>query len=216
MPQRPRSPYTRFALFGLALLLAATFVATFVATAQGHDSLAPGHHNSTNSPTQPSVAPAIHQDSNSAPNVSNSFAGGHPSPSREHFSSLTSPLPSSRAGLQLGLRGRWWDDHKTVKKLHLRSDQQQHMDTIFEANKPALINLLFNLQQEQARLASLPPRDPQNETRVFAAIDRISQARADLEKQNLHMLLQLRSQLDPQQVAALDQQIAKTTHQPNY
>lgn len=200
-PTLPRLAPLPVALLALSLLLFAPPSAAF---AQGHN------------PIQLSGSSGVHQDSSTAPHVANSFAGGHPSPSREHFSSLSSPLPSSRSGLQLGLRGRWWDDHKTVKKLHLRSEQQQHMDTIFEANKPALINLLFNLQHEQARLASLPPGDPQNEARVFDAIDRISQARADLEKQNLHMLLQLRNQLDPQQVAALDHQIAKTTHQPTH
>jgi Spy/CpxP family protein refolding chaperone len=118
------------------------------------------------------------------------------------------PQSQSRSGLQLGLGGRWWDDHKTVKKLSLRPDQQQRMDNIFEANKPTLITLYFNLQREQTRLASLPPADLQDETKVFAAIDRVSQARNDLEKQNAHMLLQMRQQLDPQQLQALDRQIS--------
>ena len=143
---------------------------------------------------------------------SNSLMAGHSTNPHEHAfgSGLISSIPASRSGLQLGLHGRWWDDHKTVKKLSLSSDQQQHMDTIFEANKPTLINLLSNLQHEQALLAALPTGDRQDETQVFAAIDRVAQARADLEKENIHMLLQIRNQLDPQQVAALDRQIAKS------
>jgi Spy/CpxP family protein refolding chaperone len=121
---------------------------------------------------------------------------------------MSRPQPQPRNGLQLGLGGRWWDDHKTVKKLSLRPDQQQRMDNIFETNKPTLITLYFNLQREETHLASLPPADLQDETKVFAAIDRVSQARSDLEKQNAHMLLQIRQQLDPQQLQALDRQIA--------
>ena len=130
---------------------------------------------------------------------------------REGFAPpLRQPLPQFNRGLQLGLNGRWWDDHKTVKKLTLRPDQQQRMDTIFEANKPVLMNLYTNLQREETHLATLPPSDLQDETKVFAAIDRVSQARTDLEKEKVHYLLQIRAQLDPTQLASLDKEIANS------
>ncbi len=115
-----------------------------------------------------------------------------------------------RMGLQLGLGGRWWDDHGTARKLKLNPDQQHHMDDIFEANKPTLINLYTNLQREELNLAGLSRTDLQDETKVFAAIDRVSHARSDLEKENAHILLQIRQQLDPQQLDTLDQQIASS------
>jgi Spy/CpxP family protein refolding chaperone len=127
--------------------------------------------------------------------------------------SFDQPLSQARSqlrssGLQLGLGGRWWDDHKTVKKLDLRPDQQHHMDDIFETNKPTLINLYSNLQREETHLASLSPADLQDESKVFAAIDRVSHARSDLEKENAHTLLQIRQQLDPKQLQTLDHEIA--------
>jgi Spy/CpxP family protein refolding chaperone len=115
-----------------------------------------------------------------------------------------------RMGLQLGLNGRWWDDHGTVKKLNLSSDQQHRMDNIFETNWPTIINLYTNLQREQIGLASLSRTDLQDETKVFAAIDRVSQARSDLEKEYAHTFLQIRQQLDPQQLDTLDRQIASS------
>ena len=127
------------------------------------------------------------------------------------FPPVRQPMPQFNRGLQLGLGGRWWDDHKTVKKLTLRPDQQQRMDTIFEANKPVLINLYANLQREETHLASLPPADLQDETKVFAAIDRVSQAHTDLEKEKVHYLLQMRAQLDPTQLTTLDKEIASST-----
>lgn len=113
-----------------------------------------------------------------------------------------------RMGLQLGLSGRWWDDHHTAHKLNLSSDQQQHMDTIFETNKPTLVNLYANLQHEELNLASLSSADLKDESKVFAAIDRVSHASSDLEKEKAHMLLQIRQQLDPDQLQALDREIA--------
>lgn len=115
-----------------------------------------------------------------------------------------------RMGLQLGLSGRWWDDHHTAHKLNLSSDQQHRMDTIFEANKTPILNLYSNLQHQEMNLASLSPTDLKDETKVFAAIDHVSEARSDLEKEYAHMSLQIRQQLDPQQLDALDHEIASS------
>ncbi len=82
------------------------------------------------------------------------------------------------------------------------------MDDIFNASKPALITALSNLQREQARFAAMSPAELQDETKVFAAIDRVAAARTELEKANAHILLQMRQQLDPRQLTELDQQIA--------
>lgn len=138
--------------------------------------------------------------------LSTNHNGSH---DRVFGSSLLSPVRSPHLGLQLGLGGRWWDDHKVVKKLNLTTNQQQRMDSIFEANKPTLVTLYSNLLREQTRLASIPPGDLQDEAKVFAAINRVAQARSDLEKENVHMLLQVRQQLNPQQLQLLDEQIAK-------
>jgi Spy/CpxP family protein refolding chaperone len=122
--------------------------------------------------------------------------------------SESGPRLQPRMGLQLGLGGRWWDDHHTVHKLNLNSDQQHRMDNIFETNKPTLVNLYANLQREELNLASLSSADLKDESKVFAAIDRVSHASSDLEKENAHMLLQIRQLLDPEQLQVLDHEIA--------
>jgi Spy/CpxP family protein refolding chaperone len=137
--------------------------------------------------------------------------GGNLGAPRNSFDRDPSPLnhaPPPRTGLQLGPPGRWWDDHKLVQRLGLRSDQQHRMDDIFNANKGTLLNLFSNLQREEQRLSSLPPGDLQDEGKVFAAIDRVATARAELEKENAHILMQIRQQMDPQQLSALDSEIA--------
>jgi hypothetical protein len=82
------------------------------------------------------------------------------------------------------------------------------MDAIFEAHKGALASSLQNLQRERAQLGSLSQKDLQDETKVLAAIDRVVAARADLAKESTQLLSALRKQLDPQQMAALDKEIA--------
>jgi len=95
-----------------------------------------------------------------------------------------------------------------MKTLSLRSDQQHKMDDIVNGNKGTLQNLFSNLQREEARLTSMSPQDLQDEGKVFAAIDRVATARADLEKESAHILMQIRQQLDPSQLSKLDSEIA--------
>lgn len=113
-----------------------------------------------------------------------------------------------RNGPQLAPPGRWWDDTKIAKSLNLRADQQRRMDDILAANKSTLLSLYSNLQREEDRLTSMSREDLQDEAKVFAGIDRVAQARADLEKANAHTLLQLRKELDAQQLADLDKAIS--------
>ena len=125
-----------------------------------------------------------------------------------------SPDESRRAVPQLGLPGRWWDEKKTIKELALRPDQKQRMDDIFNANKASLKTALDNLQNEQFRYATMTPKDLNDQAKVYAAIDRVTAARAELEKLNAHILLQVRQQMDPDQLTRLDAQIALAQRAP--
>jgi Spy/CpxP family protein refolding chaperone len=125
--------------------------------------------------------------------------GSIPSPSRN---STDAPV---RAGLQLGPPGqRWWDDRGFVKSLKLRPDQQARMDAIFEQNRNLLLSRFDGLQQAEAQMAQLSNSASPDESALYAQIDRVAQARADLEKANTHLLLQLRSQMDPDQIKRLE------------
>jgi Spy/CpxP family protein refolding chaperone len=133
-------------------------------------------------------------------------------PGRMGFLGGDGPAPTARGPVHttpmLGLPGRWWDDNKVARRLKLRSDQRQRMDDVFEANKATLVTLLGTLQREENNLNSLSSRDLQDENKVFAAIDRVSQARAELEKATTHIMLQIRQQMDTPQLAELDREIA--------
>jgi Spy/CpxP family protein refolding chaperone len=119
------------------------------------------------------------------------------------------PRPGQRnqipgQALQLGPPGqRWWDDKSMVKSLKLRPDQQAHMDAIFEQNRAALLTRLQGVQQAETQMDELAKAPTLDEGALFAQIDRVAQARADLEKATTHLLLQIRKEMDPDQIKRL-------------
>ncbi len=113
-------------------------------------------------------------------------------------------MTTMHSGLQLGPPGRWWDDKHYVKAIHLRSEQQKRMDSLFEQNKTNLVSKYQALQQEESKMEALSHADTLDESALFAQIDRVAQARADLEKANTHLMLQVRKEMDADQTARLD------------
>jgi Spy/CpxP family protein refolding chaperone len=130
-----------------------------------------------------------------------SYHGGSGSPSYN----VPQHQPSDdRVGLQFGPPGRGWDDHGFAKSLKLRPDQQQRMDAIFERNRGALTSSFQNAQQAQTQMEELAKSSSPDETSLFAQIDRVAQAHAELEKATTHYLLQLRKEMDADQIKRLE------------
>ena len=102
----------------------------------------------------------------------------------------------AHGGLHVGPPGRWWDDKHFAKELKLTDDQQRHMDTIFEQNRPMLLKRYESLEQEEQRMEAMTHAKTLDETALFAQVDRIEQARADLGKATLHYQVQIRNELD--------------------
>jgi Spy/CpxP family protein refolding chaperone len=86
-----------------------------------------------------------------------------------------------------------------VQRLALNSDQQKKMDDIFQQNRLKLIDLNATLQKEEVMLEPLVAADQPDEPRILAQIDKVAQARAELEKANARFLLGIRRLLTPDQ-----------------
>jgi Spy/CpxP family protein refolding chaperone len=127
---------------------------------------------------------------------------GGPPPSRSGDQTITTS--TVRGGLQLGPPGRWWDDKHFAKSLKLRPEQQRRMDGIFEQSRASLLRSYEILQGEEQRMEALTHARPLDESALDAQIDRVAQARADLEKANTHLLYQIRGEMDPDQIARLE------------
>ena len=76
-----------------------------------------------------------------------------------------------------------------AQKLSLNSDQQKKMDDIFQQNRLRLIDLTATLQKEEITLEPLLGADAPDEAKILSQIDRVAQARAELEKANARFLL---------------------------
>lgn len=113
-------------------------------------------------------------------------------------------IPGMRSKTRLGLLGRWWDDKHFAKDLKLRPEQQQRMDAIFEMNRPALAKGLQDYQTEQGRLEAMYGSKTLDENTLYTQIDKVSQARAELGKAYTHYLLQIRAEMNQEQLTKLD------------
>jgi periplasmic protein CpxP/Spy len=98
-----------------------------------------------------------------------------------------------------GSSGRWWANPATVQRLGLTEDQQKKIEEVFGQSRLKLIDLSASLQKEEAILEPLLDADPPEEPKILAQIDRVAQARAELEKANARMLLGFRTVLTQDQ-----------------
>jgi Spy/CpxP family protein refolding chaperone len=99
----------------------------------------------------------------------------------------------------MGPHGRWWNNPEVAQKLGLTADQQKKMEAIFQQSRPALMDLSATVRKEESAMEPLLAADQPDEGKILAQIDRLAQARAELEKANARMLLGLRRLLTPEQ-----------------
>jgi Spy/CpxP family protein refolding chaperone len=95
--------------------------------------------------------------------------------------------------------GRWWKNPEMVEKLGVTADQQKKMDDIFQQHRLKLIDVTAAVEREEVTLQPMMEADQPDEARIVAQIDKVAQARAELEKANARMLLGIRRVLTPDQ-----------------
>jgi Spy/CpxP family protein refolding chaperone len=124
---------------------------------------------------------------------------GSPNPANNNRTTAT---PAHNA-LQFGPVGRWWDDRSVVQQIGLSKEQQKTMDSIFNANKPAILESYKTFLSAQANLEHVNKDPSADKTKVFQAIDAVNEARTNLQKATSAMLLQIRQQMTSDQIEKL-------------
>ena len=131
-------------------------------------------------------------------------------------SPAVAPVPS-QAGPQMGgmgprrgppagrPMGAWWRNSEVVKQLGLSDAQARQVEQIFQEHRSQLMSLHAALSQEEARLQPLIAAEHPDNAQVFAQIDKVAQARADVEKANSRMLFAFRGVLTAEQWQKLGQ-----------
>jgi len=107
--------------------------------------------------------------------------------------------PIERAFGGHGIEGRWWNNPKIIERLKLTDDQRKAFDQILLDHREKLIDLRGNVEKAELAMEPLVQADEPNESAILAQIDKVAQARAELEKANARYLLALRSKLTPDQ-----------------
>jgi Spy/CpxP family protein refolding chaperone len=107
--------------------------------------------------------------------------------------------PFERAFGGHGVEGRWWNNPKIIERLKLTDDQRKAFDQTLLDHRTGLIDLRANVEKAELAMEPLVQSDQPNEGAILAQIDKLAQARAELEKANARYLLALRSKLTPEQ-----------------
>jgi Spy/CpxP family protein refolding chaperone len=98
-----------------------------------------------------------------------------------------------------GQFGRWWDNPRIATAIGLTDDEKKKMDGIFQQHRLNLIDLHANLEKQEVMMQPLIEADQPDEAQTLAQIDKVAQARAELEKANARMLFDIRKTLTPDQ-----------------
>ena len=112
------------------------------------------------------------------------------------FGSHRGPLERT---LGPGSMGRWWNDPAMIEKLNLNEDQRKNMDEILLGHREKLIDMHASVDKAELAMEPLMSADQPNEQQILAQIDKVAQARAELEKANARFLLAIRAKLTPDQ-----------------
>jgi Spy/CpxP family protein refolding chaperone len=102
-------------------------------------------------------------------------------------------------GFHIAPPGMWWRNPGIVQKLTLTAEQTKKMDDIFQAARIQLIDLHANVEKQNVLLEPMLSANPPDTVKTLAQIDKVAQARAELEKADAKMLLGIRGVLTPDQ-----------------
>jgi hypothetical protein len=86
-----------------------------------------------------------------------------------------------------------------VEKLSLSDDQRKSMDAILLEHRENLVDMHASVDKAEIAMEPLMSADQPSEQLILAQIDKIAQARAELEKANARFLLAIRAKLTPDQ-----------------
>jgi Spy/CpxP family protein refolding chaperone len=95
--------------------------------------------------------------------------------------------------------GMWWTNPEVIQKINLTTEQQKKIADTFQQFRLKLIDADAALHKEEAIMDPLVQSETPEDAKILAQIDKVAQARAELEKTNARMLLGIRHVLTPEQ-----------------
>jgi Spy/CpxP family protein refolding chaperone len=105
----------------------------------------------------------------------------------------------------LGGGSAWWTNTALVTRLGLTDDQKTRVERAFENHRQSLTTNTEQLTKEENQLQKLLEADPIDRNAILTQIDRVIQARGELERTNSAMTLEMREILTRAQWMQLPQ-----------
>jgi hypothetical protein len=100
----------------------------------------------------------------------------------------------------------WWTNTTLLTRLGISDDQKSKIDRTFESHKQNLTATKDQLEKEEAQLDKLLAADTLDHAGVVTQINRVVQARSDMERANSLMTLEMREVLTKAQWTQLQAQ----------
>lgn len=93
----------------------------------------------------------------------------------------------------------WWNSPRMVEQLKLTDEQRKAMDATMLEHRAKLIDLRAGLEKAELAMEPLMGADTLNDAGIKAQIDKVVQARGELERANARFLLAIREKLTADQ-----------------
>ncbi|MGH9808052.1 MAG: Spy/CpxP family protein refolding chaperone [Terriglobia bacterium] len=122
------------------------------------------------------------------------------------------PPPPPRLGPGRGGPGRntdmarWWSNPQLAESIGINSDQKKKLEDLFQQHRLSRIDLTAALEKAQVTMEPLMAADQPNEAQIVAQIDRVAQARAAVEKDEVRLQIGIRQVLTADQWKKLQEQ----------
>src|SRR5262249_26010775 len=91
--------------------------------------------------------------------------------------------------------GAWWTNAALVQRLGLTNDQKAKIERTFENHRVSIVSTTDLVEKEEAQLARLLGAESVDRSALFAQIDRVIQARSEMERANAAMTVEVREHL---------------------
>ena len=94
--------------------------------------------------------------------------------------------------------GKWWKHPRVAAEINLTPEQVREMDNIFARARPKLIDSKAELEKRQGDLQEAIESNADRRD-IAARIEAVENARADLQKTRILMVLDMKQTLKPEQ-----------------
>ncbi len=98
-----------------------------------------------------------------------------------------------------GGMGSWWRNPRVAEEIGLTDQQKQQLEKISLDSRLKMIDLRADLEKQQVILGPMLESYHPDEAQVLAQVDKVSQARAALEKERVQSMLTTRNVLTEEQ-----------------